>query len=172
MGRGNANHVKIGDQYGRWTITGPYVREGKNNDAVFPAVCSCGSTSTLKFRRLQEIKRYYPEASCGCYHLEVLSARRKYFFDPGTKGYNWERTLWTDYGLTTKQYHEMVIKQSGLCGICEDQLSDPHVDHCHTTGVVRGLLCHHCNTLLGLARDNILVLTKAVNYLHGAIVTD
>jgi hypothetical protein len=42
------------------------------------------------------------------------------------------------------------------------------VDHCHTTGAVRGILCHHCNLLLGHAKDAEDTLLSAVTYLRGS----
>lgn len=42
------------------------------------------------------------------------------------------------------------------------------VDHCHDTGIVRGLLCHNCNRALGLFKDKIEVLKNAIKYLEGA----
>ena len=53
------------------------------------------------------------------------------------------------YGLSVEEFENMLIAQSGACGICEKELKKPHIDHCHATGKVRGLLCHRCNTRLG-----------------------
>jgi hypothetical protein len=59
--------------------------------------------------------------------------------------------------------------QGGSCKICKTHESNLKrklfVDHCHTTGSVRGLLCQSCNTMIGNAKDNILVLQAAINYL-------
>lgn len=41
----------------------------------------------------------------------------------------------------------------------------PMVDHDHVTGTIRGLLCSKCNTLLGMAKDNIAILENAIKYL-------
>ena len=61
--------------------------------------------------------------------------------------------------------------QVGRCAICEEELDKDtkhvHVDHCHETNIVRGLLCAHCNKGLGFFRDNIEVLEKAITYLKG-----
>lgn len=73
------------------------------------------------------------------------------------------------YGLTELQYNDMLAKQNNLCAICfcENKTTrDWHVDHCHTTGKVRGILCHHCNLLLGNARDNQMILNSASKYLE------
>ena len=73
------------------------------------------------------------------------------------------------YGITLDQYNEMFIAQSGSCLICETHQSDLKkslgVDHCHTTGKIRGLLCDKCNVLLGLANDSIDILNKAIIHL-------
>lgn len=53
-----------------------------------------------------------------------------------------------------------------VCGVTEEVLGKKlDVDHCHTSGVVRGVLCNPCNTMLGRARDKIEVLEAAVEYL-------
>lgn len=66
----------------------------------------------------------------------------------------------------------MVEKQEGKCKICSS--SDSHrtgtkynlfVDHCHATGKVRGLLCHHCNAGLGHLKDSKEILERAIRYL-------
>jgi len=72
------------------------------------------------------------------------------------------------YGITKEQYFEMYEKQEGKCAICEEVPKTKrllHVDHCHSTGNVRGLLCSLCNTALGSFRDNTALLTRAIEYL-------
>lgn len=73
------------------------------------------------------------------------------------------------YGLTYNQYQELLTAQDHACAICKTKDSgsrDWHVDHCHTTGIVRGILCHHCNLMLGNARDNIKILDAGIKYLE------
>jgi hypothetical protein len=53
------------------------------------------------------------------------------------------------YGLTVEQWDQMLIEQSGLCALCDEQMQNPHIDHSHISGKVRGLLCLRCNTMLG-----------------------
>ena len=60
------------------------------------------------------------------------------------------------YGLTPKCYAAME-QQGGLCANCDKPPAKGkklHVDHCHATGHVRELLCHHCNTAIGLLKDD------------------
>ncbi len=73
------------------------------------------------------------------------------------------------YGITLQQRDALLDAQDGLCAICKspnDSKLDWHTDHCHATGKVRGVLCHHCNLMLGHARDNSDVLANAIKYLN------
>lgn len=77
------------------------------------------------------------------------------------------------YGLSIDEYNKMFEEQQGKCAICcsfisnLDKSNKPAVvDHCHTTGKVRGLLCMQCNSLLGYAYDNIQILENAIKYLN------
>jgi hypothetical protein len=71
------------------------------------------------------------------------------------------------YGLTLEQYEAMVDAVGGACELCgtvpDKQLS---VDHCHTTGVVRGLLCQRCNMGIGYFDDDIERIAGVVTYLQ------
>ena len=79
--------------------------------------------------------------------------------------------LSSKYKITEQKYFEILEKQIGLCAICESDSPGRKgsknftVDHDHTTMEVRGLLCHPCNIMLGLAKDNIEVLETAIKYL-------
>ena len=73
--------------------------------------------------------------------------------------------LRSKYGITLAQYEQMLEEQRGQCFICSSE-QKLFVDHCHTTGRVRGLLCHHCNLVLGHAMDNPSILRLAANYLE------
>lgn len=79
------------------------------------------------------------------------------------------RRHYADYGLTLDELQEMLERQEGCCAICGVTFDDervPNVDHCHDTGEVRGLLCHHCNTGIGLLGDDPDRLEEAVQYLR------
>lgn len=66
-------------------------------------------------------------------------------------------------------YEKLLMLQNNRCAICgisqEDLPRKLAVDHCHKNKFVRGLLCFKCNTLLGLAKDNIETLHNAIKYL-------
>ncbi len=71
------------------------------------------------------------------------------------------------YGITIEQYEAMLKKQRNSCAICHQ--SSPrnlHVDHCHSTNAVRGLLCNGCNRILGFANDTPSTLRSAARYLE------
>lgn len=76
------------------------------------------------------------------------------------------------YGITLQDYNELLISQDCTCAICSKELNieiwgadSPVVDHCHTQGHVRGILCNECNRGLGYFRDNVNALAKAISYL-------
>ena len=74
------------------------------------------------------------------------------------------------YGLSREEYETLVTEHAGLCAICNCECSTGKnlaVDHCHTTGKVRGLLCMSCNIMLGKAKDDTAILLEAVRYLGG-----
>jgi hypothetical protein len=75
------------------------------------------------------------------------------------------------YGITVDDYDKMLLEQGGRCAICPAVSAGGrhkkhfHIDHCHKTGVVRGLLCNSCNTLLGSSKDSVRTLQNAIAYL-------
>lgn len=74
------------------------------------------------------------------------------------------------YGVDLDQYNEMFNNQNGCCAICGTHQTDLTrslaVDHCHSNGNVRGLLCSNCNLMIGHAKDNIDTLLSAICYLN------
>lgn len=74
------------------------------------------------------------------------------------------------YNIKEEEYNKMFIIQNHACAICKTPFNDEndkkeHIDHCHKTGIVRGLLCHACNKILGFARDDVNILEQAILYL-------
>ena len=68
------------------------------------------------------------------------------------------------YRLAPRDFSRMVELRGGRCAICESP-ARLVVDHCHTTGEPRDLLCDHCNRGLGYFRDNAEALRRAADYL-------
>ncbi len=83
------------------------------------------------------------------------------------KGWLWRLKK---YGLTEAAYNAMLAEQGGVCGICRRaRLQAGYklaVDHCHTTGKVRGILCTNCNTAIGKMRESPTLLRAAADYLE------
>jgi hypothetical protein len=73
--------------------------------------------------------------------------------------------LKANYGITLEEYNKQLEHQQGKCAICFEPLDKAHVDHCHDTGTLRGLLCPRCNHGLGHFKDNIEALKQAVEYI-------
>lgn len=93
----------------------------------------------------------------GGYEKEKQNKQKKIEEDPS---YGRNTRYIYRYGITIDQYNEMLVKQNGSCKLCgnkehirstsKDRKPKPlAIDHCHTTGKVRGLLCHNCNVMLG-----------------------
>lgn len=135
----------------------------------------CGEEKTLdhfwKQRKAKDGKQSYCK---GCHYEKNKSTRHLYA--ESDKQY---RVKYKDrgrclayqqrYGITLKEYEEMEKKQEGRCAICEGkQKKKLHVDHCHTTGKVRGLLCNRCNLGIGQLGDTSETLIKAYTYIKEA----
>ena len=79
----------------------------------------------------------------------------------------------SQYGMSFKEYELLIIAQNNRCAICNKpesqqlngKLKRLAVDHCHTTGKVRGLLCQRCNTDIGFFNDDWCLVNRAMDYL-------
>lgn len=81
----------------------------------------------------------------------------------------WLRRTCNTYGITVEQFKSMLDEQGNVCKICRNECTRGRlsVDHDHTTGTVRGLLCRKCNLGLGNFQDNVQYLSRAMEYLIG-----
>lgn len=107
--------------------------------------------------------KHYLSTRCKPCHQEY---RRN---NPATPRNRKAEKLQLRYGMTYEQWESMRERENYrcmVCGISEDELGKRlDVDHCHTSGKVRGLLCNPCNTMIGHARDSVAVLEAAAAYL-------
>lgn len=86
------------------------------------------------------------------------------------------RNLKHKYGITINEYESLLEQQGGRCACCgveENTTLYGHnrslnfaVDHCHTTGKVRGLLCNQCNRAIGMLGDTVEGVRRALKYLE------
>ncbi len=120
-----------------------YASWSKNN----PRTCE---TEKQKHARRQAMKRYrirHPEKA------------RKNKFAQRLRG----------YGLSVADFQIRLDAQDNKCAICRvNFIATPHIDHCHKTGVVRGLLCPKCNPALGAFQDSPDILKAAIRYLSAS----
>lgn len=92
----------------------------------------------------------------------------KYYSSQKGKEMRFKQWLKTRYNLTLDEYNALVKKYDNKCAICKNPPAyyfKLYIDHNHDTGKVRGLLCSHCNCLLGMAKENVATLQEAINYL-------
>lgn len=87
------------------------------------------------------------------------------------KSWRWRRDrMLKKYGMSMQDYEDMVRAQGNRCAICGSEPDEGdkgvlHVDHCHASGRVRGLLCTSCNNGLGRFGDDPARLARAITYL-------
>jgi len=92
-------------------------------------------------------------------HRKELLAKQKAYRDSHK-----DQRYVSKYGLTFGDVERLVAFQGGRCAICGEK-ARLVVDHCHTSGRVRGLLCRRCNVALGGFGDDVGLLRRAVQYL-------
>jgi formate dehydrogenase maturation protein FdhE len=93
------------------------------------------------------------------------ASHKKYYASKRAKSVHRKSKLKLNYGLTIEEFDRMFKEQQGACAICGRTDVALVVDHNHTTGRVRGLLCSGCNHGLGRFKDNIVLLISAMDYL-------
>ncbi len=151
--------------------------------------CECGLVIHVRPDRLTEGKT----RSCGCLRTDIRranasvraelvawSAQAKIDIAAGRPTHpeiplpprriNQEKT----HKLPAGGYDILLKSQGGACKICGVVLSAGarlHVDHCHTTGAIRGLLCNGCNAGIGFFGDDILRMARAIKYLSDSLQT-
>ena len=99
---------------------------------------------------------------------ECQSKRHKGPHDPAKHR---KANLRRRYRMTVAEYDDRLAAQGGVCAVCGGDKGDVpnfHVDHCHRTGAVRGLLCSRCNRGLGFFGDDTKLMASAISYLLAA----
>jgi hypothetical protein len=80
-----------------------------------------------------------------------------------------QRSAAARYGITVPEYLALIESRSGVCDACGlVSAKTLHIDHCHATGKIRGVLCHNCNTALGNVKDDPRRLRSLIDYLAKA----
>jgi len=116
----------------------------------------CASKEGYRYRSQPEVK------------LRRIKQREKYNKLDSTILKYRERHLMKTYGITINDYDKLLLLQDNKCAICGEKNKSNrhyHVDHCHKSGVIRGILCHSCNVGIGNFREDHNIFVKAVEYL-------
>lgn len=82
--------------------------------------------------------------------MATRTCRKRKSVDPKVRR---ERNLAARYGMTQQDFAERMESQGNLCALCGCPMERPVVDHDHSTGAVRGILCHPCNIKLPAIED-------------------
>ena len=75
-------------------------------------------------------------------------------------------------GLTRDEYEVKYAERNGKCDICGTWQAKLHSDHCHKSGVYRGLLCFNCNVAIGHLGDDVAVILRAAEYVRSTTPGD
>lgn len=149
--------------YARWRAHGDPLR------TIRVAGCRCGECRRCQHRLTQQEK--HPMKPCRRCGSEKRRGHGSPYCAPCSSAARQERLITLPrrlrdaelrrvYGITTQAYEEMFKLQRGLCAICSKPPSKSYrsldVDHDHSTGVVRGLLCRRCNVALSYIEDGLL----------------
>ena len=138
----------------------------KQGDSIKKPPCcpKCGETDIAKFY----VDKNGGRTNSVCRECHKLACRER-----------WHSRSWLDrwasrnykYGVTKEFLIELYEAQHGTCKICGSEpttVRGLHVDHCHSTGKVRGLLCHGCNVGIGSMKENPDIFLKAIEYLRSS----
>ena len=135
----------------------------------------CGETKAIEQFALRSDSGGRRHLCNKCKHKKYGGWKRK---NPAKAKVIQRRTNLKAWGLTMDDFAKMLDEQGGVCAICKHpstrkchRTGHPYplvVDHDHATGKIRGLLCDKCNRAIGLLRDSVDVLEKAIAYLERA----
>ena len=163
----NASDWFVSEHGGKKPVPGVDVPHRKCN--------RCGKNMTAVFHKGAARGWSYACAPCN-----AASQKARWHTPEGRRLMNVQRlnTRFKQYGITPEQGEQLWEAQGKACAICGVDLKTParirsikdmdtHIDHCHETGEVRGVLCQRCNQGIGLFKDDALRLQKAIRYLNG-----
>jgi len=126
---------------------------------------TCKISKSLEEFHKQPTSRDGRNTSCKvCQHIRVALDRKNPDKRELFRQYQRRSGMKSRYGITPEIYADLVKKQKNKCLICGNepikggthQNGILHIDHCHSSGKVRGLLCHLCNRGLGLFREEMI----------------
>ena len=147
-----------------------YKRAGASSYHSACKVCERGMAKDWYERNREKAKSKYQE-----WRERNQDAIKSYRAENRRKHYQQE--VIRKYGVDAEWFDNRMLEQSGKCDCCGtafewgNKQTAPHVDHCHDTQTVRGILCNRCNSVIGLCKDNAGLLSRMARYLrkcHGS----
>ena len=145
---------------GLWTVLSKTSKRTKHGHTIWKVECKCGKIYERSSDNLTRTRRG-PIKACDCNHPWNYSGLTMK-----------DRKLRKLYNITETDWNRMLREQDGKCLICgakEDERL--HVDHCHETDRVRGLLCKTCNVCLGLLNEDPALFERCIEYIEEHTVT-
>lgn len=112
-------------------------------------------SSCHKFKRLASYRKNSKGIYSQCIPCHLESSRKR------NKDFRYDQ-----YGITQEDYARLCSEQNNACFLCGKTGITLCIDHNHTTGAIRKLLCRSCNSVLGLVNENSVVLGKMITYLE------
>lgn len=146
-------------------LTNEFFTKDKYDKSGLTYTCSkCRNAASYEWNRLNKDK--VKQAN-----LKNRDKRKAFYDSPEGAICSRKAHLKRTYGLTLEQFNEKLESQGNVCAICRsNNTRDKHgvmaVDHCHSTGKIRGLLCFKCNSALGNFDDNKQLLIETLKYLE------
>jgi hypothetical protein len=141
-----------------------YYQQNKEKCTAATMKWRAANIDKVKARVKEYNKKYRSE------HMQEHRDREKRRRDADPAKYR-ESQLIKNFGITSDQYNALLLSQDGVCAICKRLCKSGRnlaVDHCHATGLVRGLLCTKCNTAIGALDEREDLMLSAIDYLKKA----
>ena len=159
------------------------------NANLFCKICNSNKPETDFYKKTGKYRKEYACKKCVNVRRRAFYLQNREYKIKKAKEYrikNRETVLHNkrkqNFGITTEQFKNMLLKQNGTCAICKKtetstinrgenatKTNSLSVDHSHKTGAIRGLLCGRCNRGIGYFKDDIKLLYSAAKYLKKAL---
>ena len=147
------------------------IEQRTSNSKVVGANPTRGTRYNVYMKKCKKCSYYgdnFDKHRLVCKECRRKEVRQNHYDRGKEKNYtrNRKNALQRKYGISIEEYESLKLKQNNLCAICNKKDTQPlSVDHDHSTGEIRGLLCNRCNQGLGFFKDNIENLRNAERYL-------
>lgn len=154
---------KICSKCGKTKDISLFAKDRHSSDGYTYWCKDCRNTANKKYRKENPDKVQE--------HNEKWKDKRKEYYSlPKNQEKLRRHHLKKMYNITLEDYDALFQLQGGVCAICgkpetSSKASNLAVDHNHTNGSIRGLLCNKCNRGLGYFEDDATILSKAIEYL-------